>query len=146
MVLSVPDAVFHLLQFIALALPAIAIYLQVLVSTYQTSDNIEIDGDVPKAMGPGPIRERERKSEDDPNVIEALPALISKAHTHPDFFMALLSLLAFLIAGLGMTARLLINNSSLIDLSTILVMIGLTLFGLAILLTSTNSLKSIRNS
>lgn len=139
-VAEIPDEVFSLLQFIALALPAIAIYLQILVSVYRTDDNAEIEGTVPKAVE---SLGGERTQEIDPNVIEALPVDVTEANSRLDFILALGSLVVFLSAAYCFIVRILTPWEFLIPAGTFLIVIALILFTAGVLVTIRNSVRRV---
>ncbi|MEF8789508.1 MAG: hypothetical protein V5A61_05235 [Haloarculaceae archaeon] len=129
-----------LLQFIALALPAIAIYLQILVSVYRTDENAEIEGTVPKAVE---SLSGERTPEHDPNVIEAIPVDVTEANLRLDFILALGSLVVFLSAAYCFIIRILISWGFLIPLGTFLSVIALILFTAGVPVTIHNSIRRV---
>jgi len=144
MVVEQQDELFSLLQFIALALPAIVIYLQVLIHIYQKQRNVELKGSVPKAYKDRELTER--APENDPNVIEAVPTLVTNAKSKPDFILALVSLVVFLFGALALTGRLLVAWDFLISIGSFLAGMATILFAIAILLTVWNILKSVFQS
>lgn len=142
MVLEQPNSQFRLLQFIALALPAIAIYLQVLVSIYKTETTLEIKGQVPTVSDEVETRGI-RIPEIEPYVIQALPALNTKAASQVDFVLSVASIAVFLLAGFVLTLRFLIVRDILVTVASILIMIAIVMFGVGILLTIGNASKAI---
>ena len=133
------DGLSALLQFVALALPAVVIYLQVLISIHRTEGTVEIDGRAAKAVDSGGTR----KSENDPNVIEALPELMTEADSQLGFGLALASLAFFLFAALALTIRLLVALDDSIVLGTSLAVVAIILFVVSVTLKGWNSVKLI---
>lgn len=135
------DNLFSLLQFVALTLPAIMIYTQVLVAVYQKEKNIEINGQVidhyKNANG-----ERVRAPENDPNIIEALPELVTNVDSQLDFVLSLVSIVIFLLAGVALAGHLLISTSYLVSVGVSLIIIGIILFISAIIVTMYNISKN----
>lgn len=135
------DNLFSLLQFVALTLPAIMIYTQVLVAVYQKEKNIEINGQVidhyKNANG-----ERVRAPENDPNIIEALPELVTNVDSQLDFVLSLVSIVIFLLAGVALAGHLLISTSYLVSVGVSLIIIGIISFISAIIVTMYNISKN----
>lgn len=142
---EIREGLYSILQFVALALPAITIYLQVLTSIFQAEKNAEIQGTVPKAFK-NTAGQRQRAPEDDPNVVEAIPVLVTEAHSRFDFVFALGSLVILLLAAFTLVARLLVSWSVLMSVGTSLVVIGLVLFGVALLMTARHSITLVFQS
>lgn len=111
------DPVYPLLQFVALALPAIAIYLQVLVSLFQTW----------KQGGENPP-----------------DSLITFAQKKWTFRFALSSLFLFLFAALLLVFRLTIASNWLVSVGRLFVQIALVSFATSILLVLYGSVDKLR--
>lgn len=115
------EGTFNLLQFIALALPAITIYLQVLVSIHQKTQNLEIDGSVPHYVD----EEGNREPNKEPNVIEALPASLTNAHHRTAFVLALISISLLIFAAVFLLFQVFFQRHLLVEIANVLTILGL---------------------
>lgn len=123
MVVQTPDIVFQLLQLVALALPAVAIYLQVLSSVFA------------RARREGPTR-------GDPIQARGV-VVIPELEREYDFLFGLGALVSLIGSAFFLVLRVLIPCSLLVTVSVGLIAIALFLFAISTVLTIRHSISKI---
>lgn len=119
MVIRAPEAVFDLLQLVALALPAIAIYLQVLGNVYS-------------------------RLEKGHSLNSVSVASVTVQEKEYDFVFGVGSLLSFVASGFFLVLRVLFESQILVVLGVLSIVLAFSLFGLSAIFTMWHSMNELR--
>lgn len=119
--MALHDTAFRLLQIIALALPAIALYLTVLVELYSESH---------QESGLEPT-----------GVIK-----LTQADNELDFALALLSFVVLLVSAIFLIVSIAVPKSIILDIGTGILVLGFIVGLLAVATTAKRSIQRIRSS